>query len=378
MTSAASHPLRTSAVRVGVCFCGRRRIPSAVACARTGAGIPAGPWLPGVQYVLPAGSAASRHGFPQAVDGNAEHEDGGAGDHGGHRQRERESRAARQAEHGHKAGWSSFERGQSPYRSVGDGVVGQHTEGGETDRPRTSTDAAKTVTTAPTTSSARWGIRKLDGGQDVRQVTVPCPGEGGTRDAGGQCEKRPERRNGRADTHDGSQTRDTGGAHCVSERRCTLSKAVRPQRSEHAHGNSHMHLHIHNEGGAQRESNRAGNGAAGISNLFTKRRGAGVTGEGEEQQPGASRRRSWRCPCPGALYQRCRCQAGSHHCGKNRDHHSGDRNSVGLTRPRVEADGQSHRSAGRGPADGERPAGQISSEVTQALTAAHIGPPDSG
>ena len=153
---------------------------------------------------------------------------------------------------------------------------------------------------------------------------------------------------------------------------------------------------VHHQRDAQRERDRARDGARRIPYLLAQGGDPRVPGEREEQQTGRLQhpaRAAGRARGQPPGVRRPGAQAHDHHGGEDRQHHrhdrprqpgrllhaavvhrgqrhhGRDRHGVRLPRPDVRPHGERHRRAGGGLADDERPAGQVPPEGARAARA---------
>ena len=239
----------------------------------------------GANYGAVRPGARPRPGRGDLVDDRADGEHGGAGDDARRRQGDGEHHAAGEAEHGERTGPAPLLGRERPGGDVGDGVVGEHGEGAEPDRAAQVGERATSDDhgTPPTASSARWGTRWVGwtASSHAGQVAVGGHGEGGAADAGEQREQHAERGDRAADAHDRRQPRQRAGSHGRRQRRGARRPARRGRRPA---ARETATVGVDDQGDAERDRDRPGDGAGGIDDLLAERGDAGVAGEGEEQQ----------------------------------------------------------------------------------------------
>ncbi|CAM5285731.1 NAD(P)H-quinone oxidoreductase subunit 2, chloroplastic [Streptomyces hirsutus] len=325
----------------------------------------------------PAGPRPDRGGLPPGdppppypVCGRAHRQHPRAEGYGHPRQRERQDQTP--GEPDRRQHPRHRPRPKRPGRRVGHRVVHQHPEGGEPDRTpyihRGSQDGDHR--SHGRLRPVRHLEPRVDGGQEARKMPVPGHGQHRPRDTQDQGEQRTQRGRGRPHPYHRRQFRNPGRPHRVGQRRARIAQPPGPQHRKDRDRDSH----VHDQCDAQRQRDRAPDGARRIPYLLAEGRDPRVPGEGEEQQTGGLKHaaRAARCRARRGVRQRPVPRSGTRPPRKARTARTTatmhPRQPCRTSAPRRSHRGQAPRQLRpppRGPARGQRYAPTVSAIAAQ-------------
>ncbi len=200
------------------------------------------------------------------------------------RQRERQHHAACRPDYRNGPRRTVLGAGERPGRGVGDRVVEQHAEGGESDRRAQIGGGGHDGHDHPDghLRAVRHGETWMHRRKAVRQMPIPRHGQGCAGHPEDQCQQRPQCGDRRSGAHHRLQPvrarrPNKLGQRC-SARTCQPLRAGHPERGHGDRG-------VDDQGDTEGERNRARDGARRVAHLLAEGGDARVPGEREEQQP---------------------------------------------------------------------------------------------